>query len=325
MELDLFLIVFNFIFFLYPTAAHPSTVARTLPADLSAPDFPVSIANVTADGINVFYRYAGDENGPPFLLLHGVPSSSHQYRNIIPLLAKAGFRVIAPDMPGFGFTQVPASRNFTYSFANLATTMLAFIDVLEIEKFAGVYVFDYGAPTAFRIALQRPDLWASIVSQNGNAYVAGLGPAWSLVQEYWATGSKAARTACLQVLSFQSTMEQYTNGSAHPWLIQPEGYWLDQSLMDRPGNMDIQLDLYYDYRNNVAMYPQFQEYFRTSNVPVLALWGQNDQFFIPAGAEAYAADVKTFELHWFDAGHYALDTNEIAMASYIDEFIKSHT
>lgn len=279
-----------------------------------------SVARVEVDGLEVFYRHAGSDSSPVILLLHGFPSSSHQFRNLIPLLAQS-YRVIAPDLPGFGFTRVPEERKYEYTFANIAETIEAFVDSLKLVKFA-VYIFDYGAPVGLRLALKRPELVAAIVTQNGNAYEEGLGPSWGPIQKYWASGSQTDRDLVRPFLTLEGTKSQYIDGSPNPGRIQPEAYYLDQALLDRPGNKDIQLDLFYDYRNNITLYPSFHEYFRTSGVPVLAVWGKNDGFFTPPGAEAYARDVKHFELHFLDASHFALETNETEMAGYIHEFLK---
>ena len=276
------------------------------------------------NGANVFYREAGslDVSAPTILLLHGFPSSSHQFRNLIPILALMGYRVLAPDLPGFGFTTTPADYNFT--FDNLATTIDGFVSELALDHFA-VYVFDYGAPTGFRLALNNPDKIAAIVSQNGNAYEEGLGAEfWAPLRKYWDSGLQEDRDALRSALQFNTTKGQYTNGSPHPEKIQPEAYYLDQALLDREGRDDIQLDLFYDYRTNVKAYPAWQQYLRDSNVPVLAAWGENDTIFVPAGAKAFRRDVKNFELNFIDAGHFAIETNEQLMAKMMDEFFKKH-
>ncbi|KAI1397998.1 Alpha/Beta hydrolase protein [Hypoxylon fuscum] len=283
---------------------------------------PVSVGNVTADGVNIFYRYAGPDAAPVILLLHGFPSSSFMFRNLIPLLVSVGYRVLAPDIPGFGFTEVPPERNYQYTFHNFAKTTEAFVDALNIKRFA-VYIFDYGAPTGLRLALNRPDAISAIITQNGNAYVEGFGEEfWAPIKQYWASDSVADRDALRPALTLNVTKGQYVNGSPHPNLIQPETYHLDQALMDRPGNKEIQLDVFYDYRTNVELYPKFQEYFRSSEVPILAVWGKNDAIFIPPGAEAFRRDAKHFELHFLDAGHFALETNEVEMANLISSFLK---
>ena len=281
------------------------------------------VATVKADGINVFYRHAGPPDAPTVLLLHGYPSSSHMFRNLIPRLAPK-YRVIAPDLPGFGFTSVPDSLNYEYTFANLSKTLTAFVDALGLKRFA-MYIFDYGAPTGLRFALERPEAVAAIITQNGNAYTEGFGAEfWAPLQKYWASGSSEDREAIRGATTLDVTKWQYTNGSPNPDAIQPEAYYLDQALMDRPGNKDIQLDLFYDYRTNVPLYPRFQEYFRNSNVPVLAIWGKNDTIFIAPGAEAYRRDVKKLDFHWLDAGHFALETNEDEVAKQIQRFLEKH-
>lgn len=280
------------------------------------------ISTVSADGLDIFYRHAGSPSLPTVLLLHGFPSSSHMFRNLIPLLS-AKYHVVAPDLPGFGFTTVPAERNYTYTFANFATTVGAFLDALRITRFA-VYIFDYGAPTGLRLALQRPEAVAAIISQNGNAYLDGLGrDFWAPVQKLWASGNaRADRDALRPALELGLTKWQYTNGNPKAAEVQPEAWTLDQALMDREGNKDVQLDVFYDYRTNVELYPAFQEYFRESGVPVLAAWGKNDDIFVSPGAEAFGRDVEKFELRWLDSGHFALETNEEQMATWIDGFLE---
>ncbi|KAI1750266.1 alpha/beta-hydrolase [Xylaria castorea] len=281
----------------------------------------LTVNNVTVDGINIFYREAGAHDAPVILLLHGFPSSSFMFRHLIPLLA-ISYRVIAPDLPGFGFTEVPTGLDYQYTFGNLADTIGSFLDILVIKRFA-VYIFDYGAPTGLRLALNRPESVSAIISQNGNAYVEGFGQGfWAPLMKYWASGSAADREALLSALTFNSTKSQYVDGSPHPNKIEPETYHLDQALLERPGNKDIQLDLFYDYRTNVDLYPKFQEYFRVSAVPVLAIWGKNDVIFIPPGAEAFKRDVKHLDLHFLDSGHFALETNEVEVAERIDHFLK---
>ncbi|KAI6088556.1 Alpha/Beta hydrolase protein [Hypoxylon rubiginosum] len=281
-----------------------------------------SVSNVKADGIDVFYRHAGPKDAPVILLLHGFPSSSFMFRNLIPLLAELGYRVIALDLPGYGFTEVPAERGYHYTFANFAKTTEAFLDALEIKRFA-VYIFDYGAPTGLRVALDRPNDITAIITQNGNAYTEGFGEEfWAPIKKYWESGSVEDRDALRPFLTLDVTKGQYVNGSPHPSLIQPETYYLDQALMDRPGNKEVQLDMLYDYRTNVPLYTKFHEYFRSSGVPILAVWGKNDTIFIPPGAEAFRRDAKHFELHFLDAGHFALETNEIEMADLINKFLK---
>jgi pimeloyl-ACP methyl ester carboxylesterase len=273
-----------------------------------------SIHRVEADGVNVFYREAGAADAPVVLLLHGFPTSSFQYRELIPRLADQ-YRVIAPDLPGFGFTEVPEKRKYKYSFDALAQTVLAFTDALQLKRYA-LYVFDYGAPTGFRLAMARPERVTAMVSQNGNAYEEGLGDAWAPIRRYWSDPSAANRETVRQALSPEGLRWQYTEGVPNPEGIAPEGYTLDAAMIARPGNMEIQLDLFLDYANNVKLYPAFQEYFRKSKPPMLAIWGKNDPFFIPPGAEAFRRDNPNATVQFLDTGHFALETHveEIAMA-----------
>ena len=278
-----------------------------------------SIHRVQADGVTVFYREAGPADAPVILLLHGFPTSSFQYRYLIPLLAEK-YRVIAPDLPGFGFTEIPAERHYTYTFDNLAQTMLAFTNELRLKQYA-IYVFDYGAPTGFRMAMSHPESITAIVSQNGNAYEEGLGDAWAPIQQYWREPTAAHREVVHQALSPAGLKDQYTAGVPHPERIAPEGYTLDAAMIARPGNMDIQLDLFLDYRNNVKLYPEFQKYFRTAKPPLLAIWGKHDPFFIPPGAEAFRRDNPNATVQFLDTGHFALETNVEDVANAMLKFL----
>lgn len=278
-----------------------------------------SIHHVEADGINVFYREAGAADTPVVLLLHGFPTSSFQYRELIPRLADR-YRVIAPDLPGFGFTEVPDQRHYKYSFEALAHSMLAFTDALSLKRYA-LYVFDYGAPTGFRLAMARPERVTAIVSQNGNAYEQGLGDAWAPIRRYWSEPSAENREAVHKALSPEGLRWQYTAGVPNPDVIAPEGYTLDAAMIARPGNMDIQLDLFLDYANNVKLYPAFQEYFRKSKPPLLAIWGKNDPFFIPPGAEAYRKDNPNATVQFLDTGHFALETHVEEIAAAMRQFL----
>lgn len=282
-------------------------------ADSLIPD--TSIRRVEADGVTVFYREAGPANSPVVLLLHGFPTSSFQYRDLIPRLADR-YRVIAPDLPGFGFTEVPEQRRYKYSFDALATTVLAFTDALQLKSYA-LYVFDYGAPVGFRLAMARPERVTAIVSQNGNAYEEGLGDAWDPIRKYWAAPTTENREVIRKnILTLEGTRWQYTHGVTNPGSVAPESYTLDWALLQRPGNNEIQLDLFLDYASNVKLYPKFQEYFRKSKPPLLAIWGKNDPFFIPAGAEAFRRDNPNATVQFLDTGHFALETHveEIAVA-----------
>jgi pimeloyl-ACP methyl ester carboxylesterase len=272
------------------------------------------IHRVTADGVNVFYREAGAVDAPVVLLLHGFPTSSFQYRELIPRLADR-YRVIAPDLPGFGFTEVPEQRHYQYSFDALAHTILAFTDALNLKRYA-LYVFDYGAPTGFRLAMAQPERVTAIISQNGNAYEEGLGDAWGPVRRYWSDPSPENRETLRKGLNAEGIRREYSVGIPNPELIAPEGYTLDAALMARPGNVDIQLDLFLDYASNVKLYPAFQEYFRKAKPPLLAIWGKRDLYFIPAGAEAFHRDIPNAIVEFVDTGHFALETHleEIVLA-----------
>jgi pimeloyl-ACP methyl ester carboxylesterase len=274
-----------------------------------------SIRRVKADGVTVFYREAGPANAPVVLLLHGFPTSSFQYRDLIPRLADR-YRVIAPDYPGFGFTEVPGQRHYKYSFDALANTVQAFTDVLQLKRYA-LYVFDYGAPVGFRLAMARPERITAIVSQNGNAYEEGLGDAWAPIRKYWAAPTTENREVIRKnILTLEGTRWQYTQGVTIPESVAPESYTLDWALLERPGNKEIQLDLFLDYASNVKLYPKFQEYFRNSKPPLLAIWGKSDPFFIPAGAKAFRKDLPGAKVQFLDTGHFALETHveEIAVA-----------
>ena len=280
-----------------------------------------SIHRIQADGVNIFYREAGAPDAPVVLLLHGFPTSSFQYRELIPRLADR-YRVIAPDLPGFGFTEVPAQRNYHYTFDALATTITAFTEALALKKFA-LYVFDYGAPTGFRVAMAHPERITAIVSQNGNAYEEGLGDAWAPIRRYWRDPSPENRETLRRALDPAGLRSQYTDGVPHPEAIDPVGYTIDAAMIARPGNMDIQLDLFLDYANNVKLYPAFQEYFRRSKPPTLAIWGRYDPFFIPPGAEAFRRDNPNATVRFLDTGHFALETHveevAAAMRSFLNE------
>jgi pimeloyl-ACP methyl ester carboxylesterase len=279
-----------------------------------------SIHQVNADGVNVFYRAAGDPNAPVVLLLHGFPTSSFMFRELIPRLADR-YRVIAPDLPGFGFTEVPAERKYKYSFESLANTVDAFTRALGLNRYA-IYVFDYGAPTGLRLAMAHPERVSAIVSQNGNAYEDGLGDAWAPIRKYWSEPNAENRDVIRQnVLTLEGTRWQYTHGVANPASVPPESYILDMALMERPGNKEIQLDLFLDYASNVKLYPKFQEYFRKSKPPLLAIWGKNDPFFIPPGAEAYRRDLPNARVQFLDTGHFATETHVVEIAATMREFL----
>lgn len=302
-------------------SASAAATSTTLPTASTAALPVTQTRRVEADGVHVFYREAGPADAPVVLLLHGFPASSFQYRELIPRLADS-YRVIAPDLPGFGFTEVPSGRQYDYTFDAIARTILAFTDALHLSRYA-LYVFDYGAPTGLRLALARPERVAAIISQNGNAYEQGLGDAWEPIQQYWREPSAAHREVVRQALSPAGIRSQYTEGVPQPERIAPEGYTLDIALMARPGNMDIQLDLFLDYANNVKLYPKFQEYFRQAQPPLLAIWGRFDPFFIPAGAEAFKRDLPGATVQLLDTGHFALETHVEQISEAVRSFLRS--
>lgn len=282
-----------------------------------------AVQSVEADGIRIFYRAAGDPASPVLLLLHGFPTSSFQFRDLIPRLADS-YRVIAPDLPGFGFTEVPEKRKYKYSFEALSRTMEAFTDALGLSRYA-MYVFDYGAPTGLRLAMARPERVTAIISQNGNAYEEGLGDAWAPIRKYWAEPTAGNREVIREnILTFEGTRWQYTHGVTNSDRIAPESYTLDAALLERPGNKDIQLDLFLDYASNVSLYPKFQEYFRKAKPPLLAIWGKNDPFFIPAGAEAFRRDLPNAQIQFLDTGHFAIETHPVEIARAIRGFLEAN-
>jgi len=274
-----------------------------------------SFQSVDVNGNKIFYREAGPTTAPNLLLLHGFPSSSHMFRNLIPLLADR-YHVVAPDLPGFGFSDAPDRKRFRYTFENLSKTIDDFTQAIGLNHYA-IYVFDYGAPVGFRLALAHPDRITAIISQNGNAYEDGLSQGWSPIQKYWTDPTPANRTALRAFLTPESTRWQYIHGVPNEKLVAPESYTLDSALLARPNNDEIQLDLFLDYASNVALYPKFQEYFRTKKPSLLAVWGKNDPFFLAPGAEAFKRDNPMAEVHFFDTGHFALETHaqEIAFAT----------
>jgi pimeloyl-ACP methyl ester carboxylesterase len=279
----------------------------------------VTHSRIEADGVTVFYREAGSAEAPVVLLLHGFPSSSFQYRELMPRLADR-FRVIAPDLPGFGFTEVPKERDYQYTFESLASTMLAFTSALNLTRYA-LYLFDYGVPTGFRMALAAPDKITAIVSQNGNAYEEGLGDDWAPIQLYWREPSLEHRNAIRSALTPEGIFRDYSSGIPDPSLIKPEGYTLDAALLLRPGNVDIQLDLFLDYANNVKLYPAFQHYFRTAKPPTLAIWGELDPYFVPSGAKAFQKDNPRAVVKFLPTGHFALETHLEEIADAMGDFL----
>lgn len=279
----------------------------------------VHYRHVSVNGLNVFYREAGPVDAPTVLLLHGFPTSSHMFRNLIPIMSKK-YHVIAPDLPGFGYTDLPERTTFDYTFDNLAKTMQVFIDEVKLKRFA-IYVFDYGAPTGYRLALANPEKITGIISQNGNAYVEGLSEGWNPIQRYWKNDTQENRAALRDFLTLDATKSQYLTGITDPSVIAPESYTLDQYFLDRPGVAEIQLDLFKDYKNNVALYPKFQEYFRTYKPKILAVWGNKDPFFLPAGAEAYKKDLPDARVKFYNTGHFALESHVVEIGNEILKFL----
>jgi len=271
------------------------------------------------DGHRIFYREAGPKDAPPILLLHGFPSSSHMFRNLIPALADR-YHVIAPDLPGFGFSDAPDRAQFGYTFDHLAKVIEGFIRTIGLTHYA-IYVFDYGAPVGFRLALAHPEQVTAIISQNGNAYEDGLSEGWNPIQKYWNEPTPGNRATLRDFLTPESTRFQYVHGVQDETLVAPEAYELDSALLARRGNDEIQLDLFLDYASNVALYPKFQEYFRTKRPPLLAVWGKHDPFFVPPGAEAFKRDNPNVEVHFYDTGHFALETHHQEIAATIRDFL----
>ena len=273
----------------------------------------------TVDGNKIFYREAGPEKAAAILLLHGFPTSSHMFRNLIPALADR-YHVVAPDLPGFGFSDAPDRRRFRYTFENLAKVIDGFVQSIGLKRHA-IYVFDYGAPVGLRLALAHPERITAIISQNGNAYEQGLSEGWNPIQRYWKEPSEANRTALRDFLKPEATKWQYVHGVQDETLVAPEAYQLDSALLRRPANDEIQLDLFLDYASNVALYPKFQEYFRVKQPAVLAVWGKNDPFFLPPGAEAFKRDIPGAEVHFYNTGHFALETHYREIGDAILDFL----
>jgi pimeloyl-ACP methyl ester carboxylesterase len=271
------------------------------------------------DGSNVFYREAGSKTAPAILLLHGFPTSSHMFRDLIPALADR-YRVVAPDLPGFGFSDAPDRKRFRYTFENLAKVIDRFTQIIGLERYA-IYVFDYGAPVGLRLALAHPERITAIVSQNGNAYEEGLSQGWNPIQKYWKEPTAENRAALRDFLKPEATKSQYLYGVQNATLVAPEAYELDSALLGRPGNDEIQLDLFLDYASNVALYPKFQEYLRIKQPPLLAVWGKNDPFFLPPGADAFKRDNPNAEVRFYDTGHFALETHSDEIARAIQDFL----
>nr|WP_199161559.1 alpha/beta hydrolase [Elizabethkingia sp. ASV34] len=277
--------------------------------------------NIKVAELKIFFREAGNPDKPTLLLLHGYPTSSHMFRNLIPILSKQ-FHIIAPDLPGFGFSDAPDHKAFNYTFDHLAQVMQSFIEQLQLKQFA-LYVFDYGAPVGFRLAMNNPEKITGIISQNGNAYQEGLSTEWDPIQRYWRDSSDANRKALHGFIAKEAIWFQYHQGVKNSSLIAPEAYTLDQKFLDRPGNIEIQLDLVRDYQTNVALYPKFQEYFRTYQPKTLLVWGDKDPYFLPEGAKAYKKDLPNATLKFYDTGHFALETHVNEIGLEILEFLNN--
>jgi pimeloyl-ACP methyl ester carboxylesterase len=278
----------------------------------------VTYRKVDVDGIGVFYREAGPKDAPTILLLHGFPTAGHMFRDLIPQLADR-FRLVAPDLPGFGQSDMPARSAFIYTFENIANVIDRFAEVIGLHRFA-IYVFDYGAPVGFRLAVRHPDRLTAIISQNGNAYEEGLSEGWNPIRTYWQEPSPPNREVLRSFLEPETTRWQYTHGVPDVTAISPDGYSLDNFYLARPGAHEIQLDLLGDYKSNVALYPTFQNYFRTHKPRFLAVWGKNDPFFLPRGAEAFRRDIPGAMIHFFETGHFALETHAKEIAAEIRDF-----
>jgi pimeloyl-ACP methyl ester carboxylesterase len=275
----------------------------------------IQYRKVSVDGTQIFYREAGRVGAPKFLLLHGFPSAGHMFRDLIPQLEDR-FHLVAPDLPGFGQSDLPG-RGLT--FDRIAEVIDRFTEVIGFDRYA-LYVFDYGAPTGFRLALKHPQRITAIVSQNGNAYVEGLSDGWNPIRAYWENASQENRNALRAFLKPEATTWQYTHGVPDASAVSPDGYSLDNFYLGREGATDVQLDLFGDYKSNVALYPKFQEYFRKHRPPFLAVWGRNDPFFLPPGAEAFRRDIPEATVRFFDTGHFALETHAVEIATVIREF-----
>lgn len=269
--------------------------------------------------VNIFYRESGPADAPTILLLHGFPTSSHMFRNLIPLL-NDNYHIIAPDLPGFGFSDAPDHMNFKYTFDNLTKYIQGLVDQLELKRFS-IYVFDYGAPVGFRLAVANPEKITGIITQNGNAYVEGLSDGWNPFKKYWAQPTDENRNNLRGMFTIDTTRWQYFTGVGDPTLVAPESYMLDQFFLDRPGSVEAQLDLFKDYATNVAMYPTFHEYFSKNKPPLLAAWGNKDPFFLPPGAEAFRRDLPKATVKFYDTGHFALETHVNEIGAEILKFL----
>ena len=281
--------------------------------------YPTRYKTVSVDGLDIFYREAGPANAPVLLLLHGFPTSSNMFRNLIPRLAGV-FRVVAPDYPGYGLSSMPDHKTFSYTFENFAKIVDHFVESIGLTKYS-LYVMDYGAPVGYRLALLHPERVQGLVVQNGNAYEEGHLDFWNPIKKYWADSSQESRAALYFLSDAKSTKWQYENGVSDTSLLDPTAWLVDQVGLDRPGNLDIQMDLMHDYGTNVPLYPEFQAFFRKYQPPTLIVWGKNDFIFPPEGAAPYRRDLKDIETHLLDTGHFALETHGEEIAERIEGFL----
>ncbi len=300
----------------YPSSSHAQEAVKP---EASSNTTSVRYHTVSIDGVDLFYREAGRKDAPAVLLLHGFPTSSHMYRNLISALADK-YRVIAPDYPGFGQSAMPDRAKFSYTFGNYAQLVEALTEKLGVDRYA-LYVMDYGAPVGFRLAAKHPERVTALIVQNGNAYVEGIQKFWEPIQKYWASGSEEDREAIRWLTSLKATKWQYTHGVPDTTLVSPDSWTMDQARLDRPGNQEIQLDLFYDYRTNIPLYPEWQAYLRKHQPPTLVVWGKNDQIFVVDGADPYKRDLPNAEIHLIDTGHFALETHGQEIAGLIRDFL----
>ena len=276
---------------------------------------------VSVDGLDIFYREAGSRSNPTILLLHGYPTSSHMFRNLILALADQ-FHLVAPDYPGFGYSAMPTVDEFDYTFDRLAEVMTGFINAIGLQRYS-LYLMDYGAPIGYRLATQHPERIETLIVQNGNAYEEGLGDFWKPMRAYWQNRTPENVDRVRQTMTMDATKRYYTTGARNLENLSPDTWTLDQALLDRPGNLEIQLALKYDYQSNVRLYPQWQAYLRQYQPPTLVVWGKNDRGFLVEGAYAYKRDLQNLEFHLFDTGHFALEEEGDAIANHIVQFLAS--